>query len=225
MESLVSFEELKRLYMKRSILDREADEEVKNLFILEMTFIEICETSAGKTNSRSLVTQMRKWKETLNERAVSDLFLFCSLNRAIESFKEYLLSKYTGKKQREFEQLLSIHGIERDLKKLMAALIYEHKGETAKAGGFGFFSADAQRQYIVHDMYKRNRSLFHEAIRAGIKTMDDKVHYSREELIAIIGPVIEVKVQKAVRDYIPSPMRSDEKMLLLSEFNEEQKLL
>lgn len=159
-----NFAQFMREQTGMTTLRREERGELNYLHVLELNDKDIVQSELASEDSRSLGIQMRKFKETLDEEEQNELFMFTSLDRAVERFAEYLTFKYPGKRAAEWETKMANTQYRRDVEALFASRIYEHKYELALSGMNAFASPKVKLNVYQIYLQKRIREKAHEAV-------------------------------------------------------------
>jgi hypothetical protein len=178
-----------------SVLKKEEELEIQNLYVIVKNYKDIPSTEQGKNDSRSLISHMTNWKKSLSEDEKNGNFIFIGIEETLENFKSYLLNKCKGKLKKQWEIKFNDLNYVNDVKNLFSSQIYKHKWEQSHKGFSIFASAYAYLQYQEYELMKSIRVISHEA-SGRIKKFDpDSLN---EE---IIRKQVEIVIQKRLDDF------------------------
>jgi len=170
-----TYEIIQRQRRERNLLQREKEAEERYLPVLEMTFKETCRTRIGKSNYRSIASQLNNWIKSLSDKQKRNKLFFVELDTAVEEFKNYVLEKYkTNKKQKnKFESLFSQPDYISDCKRILAHKIYDYKtDQSLNNPDNGFLSSTAYRVAMTNHLEKEIRKLAHEGMASTVKKLN-----------------------------------------------------
>lgn len=203
-----------------NIVEEESRLEKENIGVLALTNKEICTSdianSSGTGSSNSVSIQINKWKETLDEDQRDNYFTFVGFNSTgFGEFKKYILNKYeeNPRKKAEWETYFTNPDFQRDIKKLFAIKIYEHKYEQYWQTGKRYFVSPKVHNDVQEWQFKKLiRKVEHEALC----TLNKRVKYI--EVGKLDQSIIRETVENVMDKYLPD--RITEKYLEEGKNNE-----
>ncbi len=179
MQTMSKFRQIMLAQEGKTPSDLEREGEISHLYVLSLNDKDIAQSELGKQDSRSLGSQIRRFKNALDEDDGNELFLFISLGELTKSFADYLCKKYSGTKAQEWRAKFKDPRYTQDVKALLASRIYEHKYELVQLGYPAFVSPEAQSAVSLLFAQKHIRKCSHEAVGRFAKVARDNPELAR----------------------------------------------
>lgn len=214
MNELVATKEVDRLlrvFGAKEFLLKEAELEKEYMHCIQELDRDVVVTDIGKSESRSIGLQINSWIKTLSDEEKDGLLTLYNSSVAYRQFKEYMESKYSGKKKEEWVVKLSNPDFKKDTIRLMRSRIYEHKAKRTRQGVQMFISPDAHFLYQKIELHKKMNSSQHESLNRVLKILeaneDVRYEYLAENKELIINSMKEAYrhvVDELIPDLIPN---------------------
>lgn len=200
------FETLMAQQSQRTWLDYEKDQEMRHLYVLQMTDRDTALTPSGKKESKSITSQLAAWKKTLTEDEVNSAYTFIKADDSVNEFCDYLKGKYTGKEAAKWIQRLNNEGYRNDIKRLFLSRIYDHKYKLTCRGIPAFLSGEAHNRVQELNFCKEVRTSANEAIGHFSKNAmkNPELAHHPEWVKKQIVAAVEETISKRITPFLPN---------------------
>ena len=219
------FDRLLGVFGKEEALLKEAELEKEYMYCIQELDKDVVVTDLGKKEARSIGLQINNWIKSLDVGEKDVTLTLQGSSNSYSEFKKYMLGKYSGKKNRDWEEKLSNPDFEKDAIRLMRSRIYEHKANRTRSGVQMFVSPDAHFHYQGVELIKKLRSSQFETYNRGLKIYwdeDGEEGFRYKELAKnedLLINAMTIANEKSIKSLIPKllPQRDSKVDVYLEE--------
>jgi hypothetical protein len=203
MNNIVKFEQIQRELDTISLIEQEAREETKAIFVLTCTTYQDLFPSEIKHLSRSIAAQFREWLSEDDAPTADELALCMNAHGHLEKFAEYVTSKYTNKAKRtQWEALFANADVKAAIINFIYQKAFEAKSELEINGRRAFFTVEGLKRYLNQQFEKTSRAFQFEARGKLCKAFDQDVNMKVEEAAKIVIPALQDRLDEIENNII-----------------------
>lgn len=198
MNGLVRYEQVQRELDTMSLIERETIAELKAAHVLTALNYRDVFPAQLQEMSRSAIAQYNQWLKSDSAPSTADLALCINISGLLESFMDYVHSKYADrpKERAKWEHAFANPEFKQGVTNFLAQKSFEAKSELEAQGRTAFFTELGLRYYVMQWLAKTGREMKHEMFWRGHKLLKDNPGMRAEEAARIVISWLDSHMQQ-----------------------------